>query len=253
MQPNMSRSWLTPVLAVVLAISGCDSFDFGFTYPDVEYVAFGDSATAGPSDRDYPDILRQRLGVSAAAFANEGHSGETTEEGLERLEQILDAGKYPNAKIMLYWEGGNDIVDTIGDLDPFLLFSPTSNDYPNAATLAKRLGEIEDNLRAAIKLGKNAGLTVYVANYFSIRESTFYCEAVALDILLPGQAALANEYVDLLNERIADAAAAEGAVLVDIAEYSPLIADDENNYHNCNHLSAEGNAIVAGIFYDALK
>ena len=48
------------LIAAFVLVGGCA--DFRLPDPAVVYVAFGDSSTAGPSERDYPDILRELLG-----------------------------------------------------------------------------------------------------------------------------------------------------------------------------------------------
>ena len=96
---------LTPLLAVSAA---CDTV--AVPDPDVRFVAFGDSTTAGPSERDYPDILREMLEEPVEAFANEGVGGEASEDGLQRLRDILEAELFPNAEVWLHWEGGGERV-----------------------------------------------------------------------------------------------------------------------------------------------
>ena len=124
-------------LCLTLALAtGC--VEIGVPDPAVRYVAFGDSTTAGPSSRDYPDILRELLGLPAETFANEGMGGETTDEGLSRLESLLAGDIYPEAEFLLFWEGGNDITDFIQETDPFLFFSPTDADYPFTSAINSR-------------------------------------------------------------------------------------------------------------------
>ncbi len=241
------------VLMPVMMVTGCDSMNLQIPDENVVYIAFGDSTTAGPSDKDYHEYLREKLGAEANTFANRGHSGERTPDGIERLKQLLDRNTYPNAQVLLFWEGGGDLVDIIHDLDPFLLSSPNSSNFWAADELDEKLDDIRDNLIEAIQLGRDAGLTVYVANYFDIQDSTILCEAMQLDILLPGQAALANEYVALLNNQIQLAALAGGAELVDVSSVAEELASDSSNYENCTHLSEKGNEIAAEVFYEEMS
>lgn len=243
-------------LAILIAIgslllAGCDALRT--PQPDVRYIAFGDSATDGPADRNYPSFLREQMGEPAQAFAVESESGETSGEGLDRLRSLLQNDIFPNAIALLYWEGGADVVDLIGDLDPLLLFSPSDADYPLASILSDRLDEIQSNVESAIHAGRDAGLTVYVANYFPLQGEGVTCDAALFSLLLPGQAERANEYVSMLNERIESAADAAGAVLVDIAAGGATIAADPSNYFNCNHLSSDGNEIVADVFFTTIQ
>jgi len=77
------------------------------------YVAFGDSITQGVLDdpnraeKGYPprlEALLQQRG-QAAEVRNEGLAGETTSEGLSRIDKVLEAGD----DVLLLMEGTNDI------------------------------------------------------------------------------------------------------------------------------------------------
>lgn len=238
-------------LCLTLALAtGC--VEIGVPDPAVRYVAFGDSTTAGPSSRDYPDILRELLGLPAETFANEGMGGETTDEGLSRLESLLAGDIYPEAEFLLYWEGGNDITDFIQETDPFLFFSPTDADYPFTSALTSKLDQIQANIEAAITAARRNQWDVYVTTYFLMREEINVCDPLPFDILLPEQAQRANEYILLLNDRIRAAAASSRGLLVDVAASAGVISADPDNYFNCNHLSESGNTIVANLFFSAV-
>jgi hypothetical protein len=239
--------------ALLAGIVGCGNSDlFRLPEPAVRYVAFGDSTTKGPSERDYLLYVRDSLGLSADAVANEGSGGETTSEGLERLRSLMAAAIFPNAEVLLYWEGAKDLINLIHDLDPLLVLSPESPSYPLTAEVEDRLDAIQANVEAAIQVGRQSGLQVFVATYFSLPNGSFDCEPLLLGILLPPQAANANVYVDMLNDRIRTAASNQGAVLVDVASKDSELRSDPANYHNCNHLSAQGNEIVAEVFVQAI-
>jgi len=236
------------MLSLVLS-GGC--IDIITPDPAVRYVAFGDSMTKGPSEKDYHEFLRERLGMKPETFANEGHGGETTDDGLQRLVALLNNEIYPNAEVLLYWEGGNNVTDFIQHHDPLLLLSPDDDDYLFAGSLAADLDGIQDDIESAIRAAHDAGLEVRVATYFHLRESIDQCPALPLDILLPYQAERANVYIGMLNERIRQGALSEGATLVDVETINGTLHVDEDNYHNCNHLSAQGNELVADLFYEA--
>lgn len=77
------------------------------------YVAFGDSITEGALDdpnraeKGYPprlEALLQQRG-QAAEVRNEGLGGETTSDGLSRIDKVLKAGD----DVLLLMEGTNDI------------------------------------------------------------------------------------------------------------------------------------------------
>ena len=68
------------------------------------WVAFGDSLTEGygaSPGHDYPNLLGRRLGIT---ITNLGKSGDTTADGLKRLEEV--AGLQP--RVVLLCLGGND-------------------------------------------------------------------------------------------------------------------------------------------------
>ena len=238
------------LIAPLVLLGGCA--DLRLPDPAVIYVAFGDSSTAGPSERDYPDILRELLDEPPEAFANEGNGGEAASEGLVRLEMLLSNETYPNAEVLLYWQGGNEITDFIREFDPFLLFSPDDSDYPFTEVLTRQLEATQEDLESVIEMARGAGLEVFVATYYFVDESFGICQAFPLDLVLPQQAQRANEYLLLLNEHIRAATANQGAILVDVATLDDALRADRENYFDCNHLSAQGNAFVAAVFFDAI-
>jgi lysophospholipase L1-like esterase len=248
----MRRLFGSSLLAVLVwSFTGC--VDLQPVMPEVRYVAFGDSATRGPSDRDYPEQLAELLGIEAEAIVNAGDGGERIADGRARLADLIASDIYPNANTLLFWQGGNDLIDLIGEIDPFLFWSPSDPDYPFDEEVDPLFDQIAGDLEAAIQLGRQNGWAVFVATYYPIQSGFSSCSAVPLNVLLPGQAERANEYVDRLNERIRLIAIASGAKLVDVARELPDVASDPANYHNCNHLSATGNRLAAEVFADAIQ
>lgn len=242
------------LMFVPVFVCGCsEDFLFRLPAPSVRYVAFGDSATKGPSSRDYVEFLIDLLGENADAFSNEGEGGEVTNDGIDRLQSLIGLGIFPNAEALLFWQGGNDLTDFLQETDPLLVFSPDLPLFPFSASLDAKLDEIQSNVEAAIRMGHEAGWYVYVATYFFLPAGSTDCNPLPLEVLLPTQAAVANAYVARLNERIRTAAANEGAILVDVALKDNELRGDSANYFNCNHLSADGNEIVAGLFFEAIQ
>ncbi len=237
--------------ATTLLMMGCD--DVVFPDPNVIYLAFGDSATDGPSEVDYPDTLPGELGVEAVEIGKQGRGGETTAEGIERLRMFLERDLFPNAEVLLYWEGGGDLIDTLEQLDPFLLFSPVAEDYPFTDVLNSRLDQTQANMETLILDARNAGLTVYVMTYFLVPEETLPCDPLFLDVIVPSQVSNANDYFRLLNGRIRSAADSAGAILIDVETDASELTDSTDNFFDCNHLSASGNAIVAELIASQLQ
>lgn len=245
--------WVLFALPVLGAADCSGGFNLRLPDPNVRVIAFGSSTTAGPSTMQYVDYLPDLLSEPANAFANEGLGGETTTDGVPRLQGLLDAEYFPNADTLIYWQGGNDVIDFIQAHDPLIAISPNSGLYLFNTELQALLATVDANLRAAINAGKASGLNIYLATFYFIPEEIFDCAATPLDVIFPGQAAVANDYIELLNQRIRDAAAAEGATLIDIAALDATLRADLANYFNCNHLSAVGNQIAAQRIAEVLQ
>ena len=67
-------------------------------------MAFGDSLTAGygvEPGQDYPNVLSRRLGV---IIENHGSAGDTSQDGLNRVEEIVRL----NPRVVLLCLGGNE-------------------------------------------------------------------------------------------------------------------------------------------------
>lgn len=109
----MRRRWLIVfgVLGVLLLVLWLRSG--GTTYANFPptatgpWVAFGDSLTegyGGSEGHNYPALLSNRLGVP---ILNMGKSGDTTADGLKRLEEIAIL----QPRVVLLCLGGNDSLN----------------------------------------------------------------------------------------------------------------------------------------------
>jgi acyl-CoA thioesterase-1 len=69
-------------------------------------VAFGDSLTAGVAGRSYPEHLQELFDAAGLNYRveNQGVSGDTTTDGLARIENVVAA----HPKLVLLEFGGND-------------------------------------------------------------------------------------------------------------------------------------------------
>ncbi len=75
-------------------------------------VAFGDSLTAGNGagpGESYPEQLAKLLG---ATVVNAGHSGDTTEAALARVDRDV-LGSDPPPRVVIVFLGGNDILRNV--------------------------------------------------------------------------------------------------------------------------------------------
>jgi acyl-CoA thioesterase-1 len=71
------------------------------------WIAFGDSLTEGfgaSEGKDYPEVLGRKLGVT---IHNHGKSGETTSDGLKRLDEVVQL----SPRVVLLSFGGNDSLN----------------------------------------------------------------------------------------------------------------------------------------------
>lgn len=105
-------------------------------------IAFGDSLVEGAGaspGKSLPDQLSDRLGVSIENF---GVSGDTTRDGLVRIDAALEG---ENPKVVLLLLGGNDFLRKI----------PREETYNNLATLIQR---IQSRGAVVLLLGVRSGV-----------------------------------------------------------------------------------------------
>lgn len=144
------KVWL---IGLVLFVAACSNTELQPLKSGDVIVAFGDSLTAGKGVSEaqaYPAVLSELTGYSVV---NAGISGETTQEGLSRLPEVLDR---ENPTLLILFEGGNDIL----------------RNYD--------LSETKQNLDAMITMAKNQGVQVALVGVprkqlFS-RTASFYSE-----------------------------------------------------------------------------
>lgn len=243
-----SRFAAVVLAALAISLLGCRSLD-GADRP-VRVVTFGDSMTAGPTDRSYPDFLAEALSAPPDAVVAAGRSGETAAEGVVRLTKVLRAQPRRTRGVLIYWEGGNDVNRFIRRHDRWLRHDPAETGYPHARLWRDTLKTIEQNVVRAVRMARRRRFDVFVVTYPPVRASLLNCDAMPGGVLLAGQAQRANRYVDLLNASLRRAAAAGGARVVDVAVAFPA---DAQNYDDCIHPSEAGHEIIAGIVAESLR
>jgi len=217
--------------------------------PSVILVCFGDSATKGAVEQHYPGYIEEWINPSEDDVANEGKSGETSGEGLQRLRNLIDSEEYPNAQVYAYWEGGNDIVDTMQELDRFLIWDPTWPWYPFHEELDDLLGEVKENLRQGINKIRETDATPVLGTYYYLMAFK-KCKHSPIHFLLPFQVRHANHYVDKLNNVIYDLAYEEDVPLADINKELGTMA--YWHYYDFNHANALGNRLIAEVWFEAV-
>jgi lysophospholipase L1-like esterase len=237
---------LFPVGRTNVTCSGADtrgtaaSCSFGVTVtspPSIsltQYVAFGDSMTAGeitvageggfrtlqlmPS-LSYPTDLRQSLSVRYTAqsisVTNQGVKGELTSQGVSRLPPLLNG-----TQVLLLIEGANDI---------------------NSATPAQVQNALS-NMRSMVRQARGRGVRVFLGSLPP--QNPFTCS----------NPCRAGGYQNLptYNDGLQAIAGSEGATFVDVftafhGDVTTLIGPDGL------HPTAAGYLTIANTFFDAIR
>ena len=239
--------------SAALLAAGCGPV----VWPEVRYVALGDSITGSLDSDTWPRFFVDLLDIADEALAAEGVGGRTTAGGFERLNEILDLGTYPDATVLIYFLGGADVIDFIASIDPALITAPSEGQFMFGDALNAMLDDVRTLMRATLELAGAAGFEIYVATYFSLPAGVAPCEALGTDALSSDQADRVNEYVALLNEVISDLAVEFGATLVDLRLDNEALlgppAPVPTHFADCTHPSERGAEIIAARFAEALR
>lgn len=222
--------------------SGC-GLEFQTPNPSARIIALGDSATRGPGGQGYPEMMPGQLSVPVQSVVNEGVGGEETTAGLGRLKHLIDRKLFPNAETILIWEGGTDLIHFVAASDGSLQWNPLDENFPLREQLSNVLNRIESNLGDMIRAARDTNWTPYLLTYFPMRTDRT-CLLFSFE-LSDQQANAIDAYFNSLNERIRSAAATNGVTVIDIAAIGNEIEENEANYLDCNHLSGQGNTLVA--------
>lgn len=185
----IDNNWVKSfILLLIVFLSACNNKDNQKTLLNNAgiIVGFGDSLTQGVGasvGADYPSVLSDLLG---AEVINAGVSGETSDEGLRRIEHVLS--KYtPDLVILLH--GGNDI----------LRYLPQQNLADN---LAKIITKIHRSGAKIILIGvPNFGVILNDAPLYKTlakRYDLVYIEGVLSDLL--SQPAYKSDTIHLNNK-----------------------------------------------------
>lgn len=209
-----------------------------------EVVCFGDSATAGAVDLSFPDYLEFFIDPGNEQVANEGESGETSAEGYWRALWLILSLQYYDAKVWTYWMGGNDLIDWVQDIDPYMRYDPESPNYPYRDELNDKLDDIEANIRLTVRAIELTGAGVVLGTYLQL-VPVLSCSASPVGFLTPGLADKANHYLSELNDVIRNVSADMHLGLNDMEANLGGINGRMIYYHDCNHLNGLGNFVVA--------
>jgi len=101
------KRYLLGVLMLACVACGQSSAKLNKLSDDAVILAFGDSLTYGTgaaAEHDYPSIL---LELTGHQVVNAGVPGEISQEGLQRLPELLDEYQ---PQLLILMHGGNDIL-----------------------------------------------------------------------------------------------------------------------------------------------
>jgi len=102
------------LLFIGLMLNGCSDHQLLPLKPSNVIVAFGDSLTSGVGVKvgnSYPAQLSE---ISGFEIVNAGKSGDTSEQGLKRLDEALNRYK---PKLVILLMGGNDFLQKVSVSD----------------------------------------------------------------------------------------------------------------------------------------
>jgi lysophospholipase L1-like esterase len=221
----------------------------GVPAPSVQHVVgLGDSVPAGSacSCTDYVSLLAGRLGDNVTS-TNLAVPGQTTSGLLDQLSSSQVRSALADADVVVVTIGANDIEAT----DPSDCDS--ADDGPQCysndlATLTQNL----DRVAAAVAAqATRPGAKILLTGYWNVFLDGTAARAKGADYVR-----IADDVTREVNSRISSAAAAHGAVFVDLftpfrgadgsKDCTPLLADDGD------HPDAAGHAVIADALLAAL-
>jgi lysophospholipase L1-like esterase len=165
----MKKFFNNLILLILLLSCGQKTPELPYLSENDVILAFGDSITYGigaEKNESYPAILAK---LAKRTVIESGVPGETTHEGLARLQEVLD--KY-NPRLVIICEGGNDMLRRLN------------------------LNETKENLRQMVLLAKNKGISVILIGVpqpgFVISTPKFY-EEIAKEQNIPYEGKVLKE------------------------------------------------------------
>lgn len=193
--------WIGGGIALLLTLwwvfSGGQSVTSFTNYPprNETIVAFGDSLVQGVGATEGNDLFSQVSKLTGKRILNKGVSGNTTQDGLNRLDEILDLK--PGVVIVVL--GGNDYLRQVPRAETFSRLRTIVSELQNAGAVVVvagvRGGIVSDNFEAEFEALTEEYKTGYVSN---ILAGLIGREQYMSDAIHPNDAGYA-----LIAERIA--------------------------------------------------
>ena len=206
----------------------------------VRIIAFGDSLTYGWSIiSSYPQVLERMMELPPGTILNAGLAGELLAYSEVRLEEVLDYG-YPNLRVILFWEGGNDLLIDIMTNNPDLAL-PADPANPIFESM-------EGHGRRRIEMILDRGYELVVGTYYHFVPGKVPCYIIP-EGMSPEQAANLATYVDLGNRAILDLAEGYGLRVARMDELG-MLEGDPDNYIDCLHADIDGHALIAAKWFE---
>ncbi|MCX6552247.1 MAG: GDSL-type esterase/lipase family protein [Acidobacteria bacterium] len=206
------------------------------------FLAFGDSLTEGKSQTapalpmfiitpvvnpaSYPfklgDLLSARYADQTVSVVNVGYGGEVIADGLNRLPGELAVH---SPEVLLLLDGANDLLGNPSD---------TTTTY------------IAGKLREMVRTAKSRvfGIKVLLATFPPQTKGTY-----------PYDRGAGRDFVPSLNQKIADVARSENAVLVDLYAGFPADTASLTKYISVDglHPTPDGYTLMAQIFFASVR
>ena len=148
------------LLFSVISLTACNRAKLPALQQGDVIIAFGDSLTAGygvDKKYSYPNVLANMTGLKVI---NEGVSGETTIQGLQRLANVLEKH---SPKLVILLEGGNDVLQKVPELQIKANLAKMIQIIQNSGSAVLLVGVPEKKL-----FGSSLELYAELANEFNI-------------------------------------------------------------------------------------
>jgi acyl-CoA thioesterase I len=207
------------ILSVFILLSGCDDSSGGSS--DSVIVCFGDSLTAGfgsGTDPGYPEWFAYKV---TAEVVNHGVSGDTTEDGLLRINSVLNE----NPVITIVEFGAND----------FFTHTDSNPDIPLATTIA--------NIDQIVDLLLNDNIIVFLAKFYRDDIVDDFAAIYGNDVY---------DYVNYIDPQIDLIAAQDNVYLIE--DIWGIVWDNQPYmYYDDVHPNSAGYAIMADQIYSAME
>lgn len=163
------------IIITILVLVGAGIYSFFFhdrtwsirNYPGQgsTVVAFGDSLIQGIGATEGNDLVSLLSKKANIEIINEGVSGNTTDDGLKRIDAVLEKH---DPKLVILLLGGNDYLKRVPDEQVFKNLETVIQKIHNSGSMVLLLGVqggvLRDNFKSRFALLAKKHQTAYVSN-----------------------------------------------------------------------------------------